>query len=145
MSYWQDDRTETEMIQDYRYGKKAEDIIVQRLEWYFWIEKSNKTDTEWEFDKYAEDVLIWYWDMEWKVEIKFTKQLLKYVQWKENQYNYAQINKVNLLQVSGWKIAWIPHYWKGYYIEKWYCNKPTYSFKPVWMESFEELREYLIW
>ena len=144
MIYWQDTRSTEKMITDYKYWKKAEWLIMKRLEDYFWIEATNDTDKEWEFENYTEDALMWYWDLEWKIEIKYTKKELNYVEWKLNQYNYAKENNVNLLQVSWKRIAFIKPTQKWYYREKWYCNKEVMSFKVKWYNSFEELRQFLI-
>jgi len=142
-NYWQDNRTKEKMLSDYEYWKKAEKLILERLKEYFWVEESNNTDKEWKFSKYSHDAIIGYWDLEWKLEIKFTKKRLDYIQWKENQYNYAKENKVNLLQITAGKIWFIPYSYKWIYFEKGYCNKPVYSFKPVWFYNFNDLREYL--
>lgn len=132
------------MLSDFEYWKSKEEIIILRLETYFWLERINKKDKPWVFEKYEPDIEMWYWWREYKVEIKYTQKPLKYIEWKKNQKDYAENNNGYLLQVAWGKIYWINPTDKNIYKEKWYCNKPVYSFYPKHsFNTFEELFNYL--
>lgn len=141
--YYRDNRTVEQHKKDFDKWIAAQKEICKRLEKYFWVE--SYSDVWWEHKPYSQDADIWYWIMEWKIEIKFTKSKMLYFEWKENQAKQAEEQWIYCLCVANKKVGWIHPKWRHWNIpaEQSYCNKPTRKYRPIWFDSFKELHEYL--
>lgn len=142
-NYYQDKRTKEEYEKNIRDWKKAEAKIIERLESYFGVEHYDDDFTT--HSPYKQDIDMWYWWREWKVEIKYTKAKMINFQWKKNQADKAMKENIFCIYVAWGKIWWTDPTWRHKEIpeEESYCNKPVYEYRPIWFKNFEELFKYL--
>ena len=134
-----DFRTDEQVYDNYKAGKQAESLIIEKLREYTQVRVKNDTDAFKKLSRYTPDIEMLYHGLWRLVEIKFTKKKLRQVHLKENQYEVLRECHGLYLQVAGKRICLIDVREPCRRSDTGYCDKPVCIFEPKWRESFESL------
>lgn len=134
--YMKDVRTDEKVLADFKLGTKMQTKIIERLRQYTIVEELSQDEFK-KIGEYKPDIKMLYRGRMVYVEIKYTKAHLHRVQWKSNQWSFAEKHGGKLLQVSDGRCVLINHNDPHFHKDVGYSNKPVEVFTPEnWYISF---------